>query len=72
MREYEDYRLDDFDDPLIYHDRGDDFIDHDIKENTVHPISDKSKVDRPKCPYCGTAYGMAFGTGDCGCNPDPE
>lgn len=25
-----------------------------------------------RCPSCGTRYGMAFGTGDCGCEYEPE
>lgn len=25
-----------------------------------------------RCPSCGTRYGYAFGTGDCGCEYEPE
>jgi hypothetical protein len=28
--------------------------------------------EAPACPYCGTKRGFAFGTGDCGCEVDPE
>lgn len=24
------------------------------------------------CPHCGTRYGMAFGTGDCWCDSEPD
>jgi uncharacterized paraquat-inducible protein A len=26
----------------------------------------------PRCPHCGIKQGFAMGTGDCGCEVDPE
>jgi len=29
------------------------------------------EAQAPRCPHCGTPAGLAFGTGDCGCEVDP-
>lgn len=29
-------------------------------------------AEQAVCPCCGTRYGMAFGTGDCGCDSAPD
>lgn len=47
------------------------------KKNTNLPYgysyNKNTSYNRKKfCPYCGIEYGMAPGTGDCGCSVDPE
>ena len=55
------------------------FYDHEIAEkvtqtakNIVRNHYGETYDEAPVCPYCGTKRGFAFGTGDCGCEVDPE
>jgi hypothetical protein len=34
---------------------------------TVREYLECKRREAPLCPHCGTPYGFAFGTGDCGC-----
>lgn len=34
--------------------------------------AEKAYNEAPRCPHCGIPHGFAMGTGDCGCEVDPE
>lgn len=57
-------------DELAHDDELATLLQEDVDKHNEYSANGERSNDR--CPHCGTVYGMAFGTGDCGCSVDRE